>query len=166
MDKKAVDCIKRFFYLQNKNRMDKELIFSRLTNLSEDSQREFGIMTPQHMVEHLILTVKLSYGRIKIPEFEPNEKQLMQKQALIYSDISFPRGIRAPGIGDQLLDLRFSDLDIAKLELLKSLDDYSTYFTSNPEANTVHPRFGKLTHHEWELFHKKHFEHHFGQFGI
>ncbi|MFN3999465.1 DUF1569 domain-containing protein [Algoriphagus sp.] len=146
--------------------MDRESIVSRLKNLTEESPREFGIMTPQHMVEHLILTVKLSYGRIQIPEFEPNEKQLMQKQALIYSDISFPRGIRAPGIGDQLLDLRFSDLDTAKLELLKSLDDYSTYFTSNPEAKTVHPRFGKLTHQEWELFHQKHFEHHFGQFGI
>jgi hypothetical protein len=146
--------------------MDKESIISRLKSLTEASQREFGIMTPQHMVEHLILTVKLSYGRIKIPEFDPNEKQLMQKQALIYSDISFPRGIRAPGIGDKLLDLRFSDLDTAKLELLKSIDDYAAYFISIPEDKTVHPRFGKLTHQEWELFHKKHFEHHFGQFGI
>lgn len=146
--------------------MDKESILSRLKNLSEDSQREFGFMTPQQMVEHLIITVKLSYGRIKIPEFEPNEKQLMQKQALIYSNISFPRGIRAPGLGDQLLDIRFSDLNNAKLELLKSIDDYGAYFNSTPEAKTVHPRFGKLTHQEWELFHQKHFEHHFGQFGI
>jgi hypothetical protein len=146
--------------------MDKELIFSRLKNLTEDSHREFGIMTPQHMVEHIILTVKLSYGRIKIPEFEPNEKQLMQKQALIYSDISFPRGIRAPGIGDQLLALRFSDLDNAKLELQKSLNEYNAYFKSNPEAKTIHPRFGNLTYQEWELFHDKHFDHHFGQFGI
>lgn len=166
MDRKAVDDIKRFFYLTTKTKMDRESIVSRLKNLSEDSPREFGIMTPQHMVEHLILTVKLSYDRIKIPEFEPNEKQLMQKQALLYSDISFPRGIRAPGIGDQLLDLRFSDLEIAKLELLKSINDYNSYFESNPEAKTVHPRFGKLTYQEWERFHKKHFEHHFVQFGI
>ena len=113
-------------------------------------------MTPQHMVEHLILTVKLSYGRIKIPEFEPNEKQLMQKQALIYSDISFPRGIRAPGLGDQLLDLRFPDLESAKIELLKSVDDYNSFFVDTPDSKTMHPRFGKLNHEEWKRFHKKH----------
>lgn len=143
-----------------------ESIESRLETLHEGSDRQFGIMSPQHMVEHLILTVKLSYGRIKIPEFEPNEKQLMQKQALIYSEIQFPRGIRAPGLGDQLLDLRFPDLSTTKLELLKSINDYNSFFKENPDTLTTHPRFGKLNHDEWERFHKKHFEHHFEQFGI
>lgn len=146
--------------------MKEHSIEIRLRDLKESSERQFGIMSPQHMVEHLILTVKLSYGRIKIPEFEPNEKQLLMKQALLYSEISFPRGIRAPGIGDQLLDLRFSDLDTAKLELLKSIQDYNSFFEANPEAQTMHPRFGKITHQEWEIFHSKHLEHHFGQFGI
>lgn len=146
--------------------MEKETLESRLKNLTENSQREFGIMSPQHMVEHLILTVKLSYGRIKIPEFEPNEKQLAQKQALIYTEITFPRGVRAPGLGDQLLELRFSDLSTAKLELLKSINDYNSFFEETPESMTMHPRFGKLNHEEWERFHKKHFEHHFEQFGI
>lgn len=143
-----------------------ESIKSRLATLEENSERQFGIMTPQHMVEHLILTVKLSYGRVKIPEFEPNEKQLLQKQALIYSEISFPRGIRAPGLGEELLDLRFDDLESSKFQLLKSLEEYDSFFESNPESQTMHPRFGKLTYQEWERFHKKHFEHHFGQFGI
>jgi oxepin-CoA hydrolase/3-oxo-5,6-dehydrosuberyl-CoA semialdehyde dehydrogenase len=146
--------------------MKNEKIELRLNNLTETSDRQFGIMYPQHMVEHLILTVKLSYGRIKIPEFEPNEKQLLQKQALIYSDIPFPRGIRAPGLGEELLDLRFADLETSKSHLLKSMEEYDSFFESNPESQTLHPRFGKLTHQEWERFHKKHFEHHFRQFGI
>ncbi len=108
--------------------MKKETIESRLKNLTETSERQFGIMTPQHMVEHLILTVKLSYGRIKIPEFEPNEKQLMQKQALIYSEIQFPRGVRAPGLGEELLELRFPDLETSKLQLLKSIEEYDSFF--------------------------------------
>lgn len=138
----------------------------RLENLSENSVKGFGIMTPQHMVEHLILTVKLSYGRIKIPEFEPNEKQLSQKQALLYSEITFPKGVRAPGLGDQLLDLRFPNLETAKEELLKSLDDYASFFEENSTSKTMHPRFGRLNFEEWELFHEKHFNHHFEQFGI
>ena len=89
-------------------------IQSRLENLTEQSERKFGIMSPQHMVEHLILTVKLSYGRIKLPEFEPTEKQLQQKHALVYTDLEFPKGVKAPGLGENLLDLRFSDLKAAK----------------------------------------------------
>lgn len=141
-------------------------IQSRLENLTEQSERRFGIMSPQHMVEHLILTIKLSYGRIKLPDFEPTEKQLQQKHALIYTDLEFPIGVRAPGLGENLLDLRFPDLNSAKSELLKSINDYLVFFENNPNELTIHPRFGKLTFTEWELFHKKHFEHHLAQFGV
>ncbi|WP_111671269.1 DUF1569 domain-containing protein [Algoriphagus litoralis] len=138
----------------------------RLEKLTEQSERKFGIMSPQHMLEHLILTVKLSYGRIKIPDFEPTEKQLAQKQALLYSEIQFPIGVKAPGLGDKLLDLRFPDLSAAKAELLKSINEYLVFFENNPNEQTIHPRFGKLTFTEWELFHRKHFDHHLSQFGV
>ena len=46
---------------------------------------KFGIVTSQYILEHLTLTVKISYDRIKIPEFDPNEKQLFQKRALLDS---------------------------------------------------------------------------------
>jgi hypothetical protein len=146
--------------------MNIETIKNRLGNLTSDSPAEFGIMTPQHMVEHLTLTVKLSYGRVKIPEFLPNEKQLAQKHALLFTDITFPRGVKAPGLPDQLLELRYPDLESAKSELLASLKAYETYLTENPKSETFHPRFGPLNFEEWERFHTKHFEHHLGQFGV
>ena len=145
--------------------MQKESITSRLENLRVDTQALFGIMTPQHMIEHLILTVKLSYGKIKIPDFEPNEKQVAQKQALLHSDILFPRGVKAPGLPDQLIDLRFPNLETAKEEFIKCIGNYHNAFKENEHLTTTHPRFGKLTFEEWEKFHAKHFEHHLGQFG-
>lgn len=146
--------------------MERESIETRIAGLTKDTLAKFGIMTPQHMVEHLTLTVKISYGRIKLPEFEPTEKQLAQKQALIYSDIEFPKGIKAPVIGERLLELRYQNLEIAKAELLKSIDSYNNHFTEFGDEQTIHPRFGKLTHDEWERFHSKHFQHHLSQFGI
>lgn len=146
--------------------MEIETINTRLEKLTPESPAQFGIMTPQHMVEHLTLTVKLSYGRVKIPEFVPNEKQLAQKQALLFTDIPFPRGVRAPGLPDNLLDLRYPDLSAAKNELLASLKAYETYFIENPKSETFHPRFGPLNFEEWERFHTKHVEHHLGQFGV
>jgi hypothetical protein len=145
--------------------MNKETLLQRLNQLHTTTAAQFGILTPQHMVEHLILTVKMSAGRIPIPEFVPNEKQLAQKQALLFTDIPFPRGVKAPGLPDTLLDLRFPDLETAKAELIKSWDAYQLLFKENPTKQTFHPRFGLLNFDEWERFHAKHMDHHLGQFG-
>ncbi len=146
--------------------MERKVIEQKITLLKAETKAHFGIMTAQHMIEHLVLTVKLSYGRIKLPEFEPTEKQLMQKHALLYTEIDFPKGVFVPEIGQKLLDLRYPDLDTAKNELLNSIDAYNSHFAESLQDMTLHPRFGKLTHDEWERFHKKHFDHHLGQFGL
>ena len=145
--------------------MTKEILLQRLQNLTLQSEAKFGILTPQHMVEHLIITVKLSSGRIPIPSFEPNEKQLARKQALLFTDMPFPQGIKAPGLPDTLLELRYPDLETAKAELVKSYDAYHLLFQENPTLQTPHPGFGLLNYEEWELFHAKHIDHHLGQFG-
>lgn len=145
--------------------MNKETLIQRLQGLSLKAEAKFGIMTPQHMVEHLILTLKMSAGRIPIPEIVPTEKQLAQKQALLFTDLPFPQGIKAPGLPDTLLDLRFPDLETAKAELIKSWDAYQLLFQENPTKQTTHPRFGFLNFEEWERFHAKHIDHHLCQFG-
>jgi oxepin-CoA hydrolase/3-oxo-5,6-dehydrosuberyl-CoA semialdehyde dehydrogenase len=146
--------------------MNKETIETRILPLTEETIAQFGIMGPQHMVEHLAITLKISYDRIKLPDFEPSEKQINQKIALIHSDIEFPKGIKAPGLHEDLMPLKFPDLEKAKEDFLKSITAYNDFFLLNPEAKTTHPRFGKLTHGEWERFHEKHFKHHLIQFGL
>jgi len=145
--------------------MTTETLLQRLQNLSLQSEAKFGILTPQHMVEHLTITVKLSAGRIPIPVFEPNEKQLARKQALLFTDIPFPQGVKAPGLPDTLLELRYPNLETAKAELIKSYEAYHLLFQENPTKHTPHPGFGLLNYEEWELFHAKHMDHHLGQFG-
>lgn len=145
--------------------MTKETLLQRIQHLSVTTEAQFGILTPQHMVEHLILTVKMSAGRIPIPEFVPNERQLAQKKALLFTDLPFPKGIKGPGLPDTLLDLRFPDLETAKAELIKSWDAYQLLFKENPNKQTLHPGFGLLNFDEWERFHAKHNDHHLSQFG-
>jgi oxepin-CoA hydrolase/3-oxo-5,6-dehydrosuberyl-CoA semialdehyde dehydrogenase len=145
--------------------MTKETLLQRLDQLNSESKANFGILTPQHMVEHLTITLKLSAGRIPIPEFEPNEKQLARKQALLFTDIPFPQGIKAPGLPDTLLELRYPDLETAKSALIAGWDTYQLLFKENPTLQTPHPGFGLLNYEEWELFHAKHMDHHLSQFG-
>lgn len=146
--------------------MTRETLQERLAQLTSTAEPRFGIMTPQHMLEHLILTIKLSSGRIPMADFVPNEKQLAQKQALLYTDIPFPQGIKVPGLPDTLMELRFPDLTSAKAALLASWDAYQELFQQEPSKTTIHPRFGPLNHGDWERFHAKHMDHHLGQFGV
>lgn len=139
---------------------------NQLDKLGEEQKPEFGKMTPQHMVEHLTLTVKISSGRIKIPFFEPSKKQVEMKRQLLETDMDFPKSIKFPNDPGRLLDLRFPDLESAKIKLLQSLEEFETYFRENPDTKTVHPVLGELGKEEWDRFHQKHFKHHFSQFGI
>jgi hypothetical protein len=146
--------------------MTAEKLQQKLALLSADSPSQFGIMTPQHMVEHLIITFKLSQGKISLPEKEPSPRALEAKQAILYGNMELPRGVKAPGLGDQLMELRFGSLDEAKVGLAKALEDFDLYYASNKDLKHYHPAFGKLNYEEWLAFHQKHFKHHLGQFGI
>ena len=140
--------------------MDAKQIEKELKNLGNDTPSLFGIMTPQHMVEHLTVTVKISYNRIKIPEFELSEKQKFQKSALLDSPMEFPVGVKAPGLKhEELMPLRSSNLEEAKQQLISSLVAYNSFFELDPNATTVHPRFGLLKYEVWQRFHPKHFKH-------
>lgn len=139
----------------------------KLEMLNENDKPKFGIMTPQHMVEHLTITIKLSNGRINYPPFTPSEKQMIWKKAMIETVMEFPKGIRAPGLNNQeLVNLKFTSLGEAKSKLAKALEEYEQFFKENPDALTNHPQFGMMNHKEWEIFHPKHFKHHFDQFNI
>jgi len=146
--------------------MKTEKLKDKLDLLYKDEPAQFGIMSPQHMVEHLIITFKLSQGKISLPEKDPSHRALHAKQAILYGDMNLPRGIKAPGIGDQLLDLRYGSLEEAKDQLQIALENYHNYFVENTGTKHYHPAFGRLNYDEWSAFHEKHFKHHFGQFGI
>ena len=134
--------------------------------LKKSDVPEFGLMTAQHMVEHLTLTVKISYGRIKLPEFQPSEKNLKLKEIVMSDNFEFPRGVKAPGLGDKLMPLKYQNLKDAKDALLESISSYQSYWEGNPMEQNIHPRFGYLNRKEWDHFHDRHFKHHLKQFRL
>ena len=78
-----------------------------------------------------------------------------------------PKNFEAPQFLEiDLKKLKHENLDIAKQKLLEAYDEYETYFKENPEATTKNVVFGNLNSFEWKLFHTKHINHHFSQFGL
>ncbi|MDQ7816321.1 MAG: DUF1569 domain-containing protein [Melioribacteraceae bacterium] len=122
-------------------------------------------MTLQHMIEHLILAVRSSNGKLKIECFNPKEKIPALKRFLL-SERPLPKNFINPVIGEDLLPLEYKNLKSAFSALKSEIDDYYIFFETNPETLTTNPTFGNLNKEEWDLFHKKHFTHHLEQFGL
>lgn len=155
-----------FFICFNQKIMDTKKTQEAIKILSADQPPIFGKMTPQHMLEHLIITLKISSGRINLPKFEPTEISKKQKKALLKTKMLFPKDILAPGSNGELIPLKLTNLEDAKQAFIIALEQFGQYHILNPTVKPVHPRFGPLTHQEWCIFHEKHIAHHFSQFAL
>ncbi len=133
--------------------------------LKKDDKALWGKMTPQHMVEHLILAVKMSNGKLNLECFNPPEKIPALKRFLM-SSRPLPKLFINPVIGAELFPLENSSLGEAKEKLKEEIDNYNSFFQNNTNAKTMNVTFGELNKEEWDVFHKKHFEHHLSQFGL
>ena len=140
---------------------------SLLSNLTENAQPQWGSLKPQNMVEHLAKTLQYSNGKKEIAQRTTEEEGLKAKQAFIYTDMEMSMGLKSPLLpGEGPIPFEFSNLEEAKKNLNKELDDFGTYHANHPDAIFIQPRLGKLNHKEWIIFHNKHFTHHFKQFGL
>lgn len=144
---------------------DKENLISKLKTLKVDQQPEWGIMTPQHMVEHLIVTTKLSNGGLSVPCRIPVEQIPQYKAFLLESDQEMQKGIKANGM-EGLLDLRYPSLEASIEKLEEEIDKFNTFFENNPDAKITNPVLAEIGYEDWKTFHKKHYTHHFKQFGL
>ena len=62
-----------------------------LSNLSEDLKPKWGIMTPQHMIEHLEYTYKIASGEIQNFEISTPEKILEKVKNSLWNYKKFPQ---------------------------------------------------------------------------
>ncbi len=139
-----------------------------LNNLTENSERQFGEMSPQLMVEHLEEVLGNGFGDLKAEDFPeiPAEK-LELLQDWLYSNQKIKPGAKYPLLKDgETLKTQYKNLEEAKEKLLETLKEYLIYFRENPTAEHFHPRFGLINKEMSELFQRKHFTHHFEQFGL
>ena len=103
-------------------------------------------------------------GFVKIDAFIENLEKL---QDWIYTDHKIRPGAQYPLLKEgEMMQEKFKNLDEAKSKLLETLKEYLIYFRENPQAEKFHPRFGLINKEMSELFQRKHFTHHFEQFGL
>tara|TARA_B110000503_G_C7172443_1_gene424992 strand:+ start:7588 stop:10077 length:2490 start_codon:yes stop_codon:yes gene_type:complete len=137
-----------------------------LSKLTEDSKANWGIMTPQHMVEHLRHGLESAVNKIKLDVHTP-EEHLEKYTDSLYNYYPFPKNSKTPVLKDGVLaDLKCTDLKEAKSQFIEAFDAFELYYKENPEATANNAVFGALDKDLWELMNRKHFNHHFEQFSL
>ena len=139
-----------------------------LNDLTEHTKRNFGTMSPQLMVEHLEEVLQNGFGDLKEEDFPTIPEEHLEKlQDWLYTDKKIQQGAHYPLLKEgEELKLKYRNLDEAKSKLLETLKEFLIYYREHSEAEHFHPRFGMLNKEMMELFHRKHFTHHFEQFSL
>ncbi|NAS31544.1 phenylacetic acid degradation bifunctional protein PaaZ [Flavobacteriaceae bacterium R38] len=148
-------------------KINRNTIQEYLGKLSEESKANWGMMTSQHMVEHLESFIRIASGETKNVKVITPEEYLEKTQESLYNHKSMPKEYPHPLLKKgEVEDLRYADLNEAKTKLLEAYGEFEAYFKENPEATTTDAVFGELDKFEWDLLNTKHFNHHFEQFGL
>ena len=136
-----------------------------LFTLEADQTPLWGLMTPQHMVEHLIVTYKMAIGRIKLPVVS-KEEDWSRIKGYFMKDGPMKRSVPSPTGKNNLQPLRSASLDEAREKLLQETAHFLAFVDEHPDFVANHPYGGPMTAVEWLLFNRKHIKHHFIQFGL
>lgn len=137
-----------------------------LDGLTEESQAKWGILKPQHMVEHLEYFMRISNGEIPATIVTPEDK-IEKYQEQLWNYLPMMRNFEHPLLRKgELEDLRHPDLESAKAALLESITQQEEIFKADPEYMAFNTAFGMLNRYENFLLNRKHFQHHLEQFGL
>ncbi|AXT19156.1 phenylacetic acid degradation bifunctional protein PaaZ [Flavobacteriaceae bacterium AU392] len=138
-----------------------------LSKLTEDVKPKWGVLTPQHMIEHLEFTYRIASGENQDFEIATPEKILEKVKNSLYNYNPFPLESEFPLLKKGELDnLKHSNLATAIEKLNEAREAYKAYFKEHPEAILKNIVFGELNKYEWYLLERKHLNHHFEQFNL
>lgn len=145
--------------------LNKKEIQKKLNTLTENSERKFGMMTPQNMLEHLEDFLHMATGKTEVEVLETDPERLEKLGDWLYKHKPISQGMKYENLPEnENAPLRYKNLDEAKQKFMESLNEFLIYYKENPLAEHNHPRFGNINKEMWELFQRKHFTHHFEQF--
>ena len=138
-----------------------------LSKLTKDSKANWGLMTSQHMVEHLEGSYRVAAGQFQEFDIATPEKHLEKVAATLWNYEKMPQNFEMPLLKKgEVEDLRHPDLETAIKKFGEARQVFAEFFKKNPKATTKNPVFGHLTKYEWGLLIRKHLNHHFEQFNV
>ena len=136
---------------------------NRIEGLDADAHRRWGKMQPIGVLAHLRAALRLSLGRITLPDQSTALFRNGLVQWLLFGPMPWPRGkIEAPS---HFQPTPADSMEDERAMLRKAMEQFVEALEREPQHTTIHPAFGALTLAKWSRLHGKHFDHHLKQFG-
>jgi len=146
--------------------INKPYLQEKLNAITEDTKPKWGIMSPQHLIEHMEFFTQMALGNVPT-EITTPEKYLEKTQDSLWNYKSMPKEFDHPILKKgEVEDLRFESLEEAKDAFWKAYDELEIFFKENPKGKVKNTVFGYLDRYEWQLLNRKHWAHHLEQFGM
>jgi hypothetical protein len=137
-------------------------ILSRIDQLSESTQRQWGKMKVGQMLHHCQFPLKVALGKLTIKKPNPFMKLIYSGfKKSMYSDKLWKHNLpTAPGF----VVSEPKEFVQEKEKLVSLVNDF--YGEREKEVWGRHPAFGDLTNEQWGQMQYKHLDHHLRQFGV
>jgi hypothetical protein len=145
------------------NAPDRQEVLNRLSNLSVESQRRWGVMSAHQMICHLSDSFRAALGEKQLSQATNLFKRTILKWAALWLPLHWPHGIKTRPEMDQQHGgtpaVEFAS-DLTKLHIL-----LERFYTSQGEF-APHPVLGPLSRTERMRHAYLHLDHHLRQFGV
>lgn len=138
----------------------REELKRRLGEINSNCNRQWGKMSCDEMLAHLVLSFRMTLGELKTEPKPGPFKHWPIKQLIIYW-LPWPKG--AP-TAPELLTRKLEAVESEKIELAALMDSMAR--AESREEWPEHPAFGKLSSKDWGVLVYRHVDHHFKQFGV
>lgn len=150
--------------------MNKEHFFTSeyiplLQKLKGDEKGNWGVLSPQGMVEHMTDSIGIAWGRI--PEKLHTAPELLERmRTFALSDKEFKPGTKNALMSETPAPLRKANMQEAIEELREEINHFVAYYRAHPAAVITNPFFGDFNYEQWLHLLHKHAVHHLKQFNL
>lgn len=135
-----------------------------LKTLKADAEPRFGLMTAQHMVEHIANDAKYMNHRLGEPEGGPTEKQLGFQKFIDSGAVLKHRP--SDKTKADLPELKYASLEEAVAKIAPITKAFYDHFDAHPEFKVYNKFMGELGFEKVELFFSQHWRYHLWQFKL
>ncbi|MEO6520841.1 MAG: DUF1569 domain-containing protein [Mucilaginibacter sp.] len=140
-----------------------QTLTSRVNNLSPQSQRQWGTMTPDQMLHHLNLATGSALEYFDLPDESYLLSRTLFKWLLIDVLSVQPKGLQVP-LTFKIPPKQHFDFEHEKKLLLEII---TKACNSKTTANWgPHPFFGRMSDNKWGRLLTMHIDYHLNQFGV
>ena len=136
-------------------------LVARTQQITPDSPRQWGLMTPHQMLLHLGGAAAAALGQAKFT-LKPRPGGVIVRLVLFYLMPRYPRGIKVGNDpAKRVVDPATFESDRARvIDLTRAM--------AAPDAPFIptHPLFGNMSRRNWQRWAYMHTDHHLRQFGV